>query len=189
MHHLLRERMRLLPLTALLCALFLLMVACAPAHRKTTPDAGLELRLLHVNDTHAFLAGIDEHMNACFEAADCRGGLARISAAIQTARQEQDNVIALDAGDQFQGTLFYSVNKWPVIAAADALLPYDAMTLGNRVRRRMPRTGPFPGGPAPAGAGRQSDAAAGLPAGREPHTPLSRPDGTRDQGGHHRAGQ
>lgn len=33
------------------------MVACAPAHRKTTPDAGLELRLLHVNDTHAFLAG------------------------------------------------------------------------------------------------------------------------------------
>ena len=95
MHHLLRERMRLLPFTALLCALCLLMGACAPAHRKTTPDAGLELRLLHVNDTHAFLAGIDEHMNACFEAADCRGGLARISAAIQTARQEQDNVIAL----------------------------------------------------------------------------------------------
>lgn len=52
MHHLLRERMRLLPFTALLCALFLLMVACAPAHRKTPPDAGLELRLLHVNDTH-----------------------------------------------------------------------------------------------------------------------------------------
>ena len=134
MHHLLRKRMRLLPFTALLCALFLLMVACAPAHRKTTPDAGLELRLLHVNDTHAFLAGIDEHMNACFEAADCRGGLARISAAIQTARQEQDNVIALDAGDQFQGTLFYSVNKWPVIAAVDALLPYDAGTLLSRVR-------------------------------------------------------
>ncbi|MDY6234142.1 MAG: metallophosphoesterase, partial [Desulfovibrio sp.] len=84
-----------------------------------------------MNDTHAFLAGIDGQMNACFEATDCRGGLARISAAIQTARQEQDNVIALDAGDQFQGTLFYSVNKWPMIAAADALLPYDAMTLGN----------------------------------------------------------
>ena len=190
MHHLLREQMRLLPFTALLCALFLLMVACAPAHRKTTPDAGLELRLLHVNDTHAFLAGIDEHMNACFEAADCRGGLARISAAIQTARQEQDNVIALDAGDQFQGTLFYSVNKWPVIAAADALLPYDAMTLGNhefdegcRELARFLEAQPL------TGAGRQSDAAAGLPAGREPHTPLPYPDGTRDQGGHHRAGQ
>ena len=131
MHHLPRKRMLLLPVTALLCTLFLIAAACAPAPRTTSPDDGLELRLLHVNDTHAFLAGIDDHMNACFEATDCRGGLARISAAIQAARQEQDNVIALDAGDQFQGTLFYSVNKWPVIAAADALLPYDAMTLGN----------------------------------------------------------
>lgn len=131
MHHLPRKRMLLLPVTALLCALFLLMAACAPAHHKATPNDGLELRLLHVNDTHAFLAGIDDRMNACFEATDCRGGLARISAAIQAARQEQDNVIALDAGDQFQGTLFYSVNKWPMIAAADKLLPYDAMTLGN----------------------------------------------------------
>ena len=130
MHHLSRER-TLPPLTALLCALFLVVTACAPIRREAVPDDGLELRLLHVNDTHAFLAGIDDRMNACFEASDCRGGLARISAAIQTARQEQDNVIALDAGDQFQGTLFYSVNKWPMIAAADALLPYDAMTLGN----------------------------------------------------------
>lgn len=131
MHHLSRKQTRLLPVTALLCVFFLFMAACAPAHRKTSPSDGLELRLLHVNDTHAFLAGLDDHMNACFKATDCRGGLARISAAIRTARQEQDNVIALDAGDQFQGTLFYSVHKWPVIAAADALLPYDAMTLGN----------------------------------------------------------
>lgn len=131
MHHLSRERTLPSPFTALLCTLFLILTACAPAHHKATPDDGLELRLLHVNDTHAFLAGIGDRMNACFEATDCRGGLARISAAIRAARQEQDNIIALDAGDQFQGTLFYSVNKWPMIAAADALLPYDAMTLGN----------------------------------------------------------
>lgn len=119
-----------LPVTALLCALLLLLTACGAANRE--PVAGsLELRILHVNDTHAFLAGTDAHMNACFEATDCRGGLARVSAAIRAARHDQDNVIALDAGDQFQGPLFYSVNKWPMIAAADALLPYDAMTLGN----------------------------------------------------------
>lgn len=131
MHHLSRERTLPSPFTALLCTLFLILTACAPARHKAPPDDGLELRLLHVNDTHAFLAGIDDRMNACFEATDCRGGLARISAAIRATRQEQDNIIALDAGDQFQGTLFYSVNKWPMIAAADALLPYDAMTLGN----------------------------------------------------------
>ncbi|WP_297218861.1 bifunctional metallophosphatase/5'-nucleotidase [uncultured Desulfovibrio sp.] len=92
---------------------------------------GLELRILHVNDTHAHLAGTDSRMNACLDATGCRGGLGRIAAAIRTARQRQDNVLALDAGDQFQGTLFYSVGKWPVIAAVDRLLPYDAMTLGN----------------------------------------------------------
>ena len=119
-----------LPVTALLCALLLLLTACGAANREPVAG-GLELRILHVNDTHAFLAGTDAHMNACFEATDCRGGLARVSAAIRAARHEQDNIIALDAGDQFQGTLFYSVNKWPMIAAADALLPYDAMTLGN----------------------------------------------------------
>ena len=91
----------------------------------------LELRLLHVNDTHAFLAGSDAGGNACFASEACRGGLGRIAAAIRQARAEQDNVIALDAGDQFQGTLFYSIDKWPVIAAVDRLMPYDAMTLGN----------------------------------------------------------
>lgn len=131
MHHLPRKRMLLLPVTALLCALSLMVAACSSAQCEAVPDDGLELRLLHVNDTHAFLAGINDHGNACFAATDCRGGLARISAAIQAARQEQDNVIALDAGDQFQGTLFYSINKWPMIAAVDKLLPYDAMTLGN----------------------------------------------------------
>ena len=91
----------------------------------------LELRLLHANDTHAFLAGTDARGRACFASAACRGGMGRIAAAIRQARGGQDNVIALDAGDQFQGTLFYSVGKWPVIAAVDRLMPYDAMTLGN----------------------------------------------------------
>lgn len=91
----------------------------------------LELRLLHANDTHAFLAGSDAGGNACFASEACWGGMGRIAAAIRQARAEQDNVIALDAGDQFQGTLFYSIAKWPVIAAVDGSMPYDAMTLGN----------------------------------------------------------
>lgn len=90
-----------------------------------------ELRILHTNDTHAHLAGLDERGNACFTDAACRGGMSRIAAAIDAARREGDNVLALDAGDQFQGTLFYAVEKWPVLADYDRRLPYDAMTLGN----------------------------------------------------------
>ncbi|MEI3477881.1 MAG: metallophosphoesterase, partial [Bilophila sp.] len=50
---------------------------------------------------------------------------------MRDAKAKNDNVIALDAGDQFQGTLFYSVNKWPMQAALNQHLPFDAMTLGN----------------------------------------------------------
>lgn len=92
---------------------------------------GGELRILHTNDTHAFLAGLDERGQPCFTDEICRGGMSRIAAAIDAARREGGNVLALDAGDQFQGMLFYSVEKWPVLAEYDRRMPYDAMTLGN----------------------------------------------------------
>lgn len=115
----------------LTCAVLTIAGLCGVLVPGMAQSGELELRLLHVNDTHAFLAGSDAGGNACFASAACRGGLGRIAAAIRQARAEQGNVLALDAGDQFQGTLFYSIGKWPVIAAVDRIMPYDAMTLGN----------------------------------------------------------
>ncbi len=93
--------------------------------------SGLELSILHTNDTHSHIAGVNKYGNACFEDETCKGGMSRIAEAIRTAKAKKDNVIALDAGDQFQGTLFYSVNEWPMLADLDQHMPYDAMTLGN----------------------------------------------------------
>ncbi|MCR4665771.1 MAG: bifunctional metallophosphatase/5'-nucleotidase [Desulfovibrio sp.] len=87
--------------------------------------------ILHANDTHGHVAGIDKYGNACVDDTDCRGGLARISAAIKNARAQGANVLALDAGDMFQGTLFYSVNKYPMQAELNRIMPWDASTLGN----------------------------------------------------------
>lgn len=119
----------------LLLALLLLPFGCSQKQKTAPPPpatgAGLELVLLHTNDTHSHLAGIDKYGNPCFEDSQCRGGMARIAAAIRARKAQSDNVLALDAGDFFQGTLFYSVHKWPVIAAVNAHMPYDAMTLGN----------------------------------------------------------
>ncbi len=92
---------------------------------------GLELVILHTNDTHACLAGTDRHGNASLDGKDSSGGLGRTAAAMKAVLAKRDNVVAVDAGDQFQGTLFYSVNKWPLIADVDAVMPWDAMTLGN----------------------------------------------------------
>ena len=115
----------------LLLALSLTQGSCSHTQRPSPVEGGLDLTILHTNDTHSHIAGINDHGNACFDDTDCRGGLARIATAIRAAKSRNDNVIALDAGDQFQGTLFYSVNKWPMLAGLDQHMPYDAMTLGN----------------------------------------------------------
>ena len=90
-----------------------------------------EMVLLHSNDTHSYLAGRDKYGNACLKSVDCEGGFARIATVIEQARAKNGNVIALDAGDQFQGTLFYTAGKWRTIADLGTVMPYDAMTLGN----------------------------------------------------------
>ncbi len=111
--------------------LLLSLAGCAKLGGSHVPPGGVELVILHTNDTHSHIAGIDAHGNASFDEGKSIGGLGRISAAINEIKNKQDNVIALDAGDQFQGTLFYSVNKWPMLADLDQHMPWDAMTLGN----------------------------------------------------------
>ncbi|MBQ4133116.1 MAG: 5'-nucleotidase C-terminal domain-containing protein [Desulfovibrionaceae bacterium] len=115
---------------AVLLAGGLSFAGCAPKAPVTQED-GLELVILHTNDTHAHVAGIDKYGNAAFDADESLGGLGRIAGAVNSIKSEQDNVIFVDAGDQFQGTLFYSVNKWPMLAEIDRHMPWDAMTLGN----------------------------------------------------------
>ena len=94
-------------------------------------EAGLELVLLHTNDTHSHVAGIDKYGNAAFDTKKSVGGLGRIAHAVKRIKAEKDNVIFVDAGDQFQGTLFFSVNKSPMLAEINDHMPWDAMTLGN----------------------------------------------------------
>ncbi len=109
----------------------LAFTACAPRAPAPAEETGLELVILHTNDTHAHVAGLDDRGNAAFDPADSRGGLGRLASAAGKALAEQDNVLFLDAGDQFQGSLFYSVNKWPLLADLDRFMPWHAMTLGN----------------------------------------------------------
>ena len=94
-------------------------------------DAGLELTVLHTNDTHSHVVGIDKRGNAAFSVEKSIGGLGRVASAVKAIKAEKDNVIFVDAGDQFQGTLFFSVNKSPMLAEINDHMPWDAMTLGN----------------------------------------------------------
>ncbi len=97
------------------------------------PCSGQEFELViaHVNDTHSHVAGTDRLGNAAYDQTRAMGGSARLAAAIEAVKDANPHVLALDAGDEVQGSLFYSVLGLPFQARVNALTHLDAMTLGN----------------------------------------------------------
>ncbi len=84
------------------------------------PSQAMTLTILHTNDVHAH---VDEW--------DGKAGAARIATKVNEIRAAKDNVLLLDAGDQFQGTLFYNLFKADIITLTMNAIGYDAMTIGN----------------------------------------------------------
>ena len=102
--------------------LIALMLSFVPAVWAGEP---LILTILHTNDTHAHLEPFEPFGQPV------QGGIARRYTAIQQVKAEGGNVILLDAGDAFQGTLFF--NQWQGEAQAYFMntLGYQAMAVGN----------------------------------------------------------
>lgn len=92
-----------------------------------------ELTILHTNDVHSRLEQTSEDSTKCLNASLCVGGVARLFTKVQQIRKEEPNVLLLDAGDQYQGTIWFTVYKGLEVAHFMNLLGYDAM-----VRRKLP---------------------------------------------------
>uniref|UniRef100_A0A8B9QHH2 5'-nucleotidase n=1 Tax=Apteryx owenii TaxID=8824 RepID=A0A8B9QHH2_APTOW len=88
--------------------------------------AELRLTVLHTNDVHARVEA-----RGCEGAGGCFGGVARRAARVAAERAAHRNVLLLDAGDQYQGTVWFSRFKGREAAHFMNLLRYDAMALGN----------------------------------------------------------
>ncbi len=101
--------------------------------------ADYTLHVLHINDFHSRIepiSGSDSTCSAEQAAADeCFGGVARVATKIKELRdsltEAGENVIVLDAGDQFQGSLMYTTYKGAVEAEFMEAIGFDAMALGN----------------------------------------------------------
>jgi len=121
--------MRYITRVAMTAAIWLLAVAAAFA------DGNFALTILHTNDIHAHLAPFDDLGAYCDKEKDaagkCLGGAARLATAVGRERAKGGNQLLLDAGDQFQGTLFFTKYKGEACAFFMDRLGYDAMTLGN----------------------------------------------------------
>ncbi|VEN61871.1 unnamed protein product [Callosobruchus maculatus] len=59
------------------------------------------------------------------------GGFSRLYAQIMKMLEEKPNSVLLNAGDDFQGTMYYSIGKWNITQQFMNKLPFDAQVLGN----------------------------------------------------------
>ena len=132
--------------------LFLALVLCLaaaphPARAQAQDPGRWTLTILHSNDVHSRLQPVNRFDSTCTgkEQAEgqCLGGMARLAHKAREIVAEVEaasgNVVLLDAGDQFQGSLFYTLHKGAAELAVMNLVPYDAMVAGNHE---------FDGGPA-----------------------------------------
>ena len=115
----------------------LLTTSCALALMAGTASAEYTLHIIHTNDLHSRIEPITAGDSTCGAeanaAGECFGGVARVITQINALREELagENVIVLDAGDQYQGSLMYTTYKGDVEAEFMNVIGYDAMVVGN----------------------------------------------------------
>ena len=91
-----------------------------------------KLSILHVNDTHSHLAS--ETMKLKFNGVSTYtevGGYPRVISKINDLQARGLNTLTLNAGDTFQGTLYYSLFKGEADSAMLNMTNWDAIELGN----------------------------------------------------------
>ena len=111
----------------LLSLMFLSLMLLSGCDSQPTP-----LTIVHTNDVHAHLLPSDAKLQDCdADNTDCLGGYARIKSVIDGIRQTSDNVVVLDAGDRFSGTVFYTLRKSQDVTPLTEQIGYDVLTLGN----------------------------------------------------------
>jgi 2',3'-cyclic-nucleotide 2'-phosphodiesterase (5'-nucleotidase family) len=117
--------------------------ASVPAYNSPAPSGNAasfpspprKVTLLHTNDIHAHMEEFNNNGLSCnadqIAKNKCFGGVARIKTVVDAFRANTSDLILLDAGDQFQGTLFFNFYGGNVSSQVMNILKYDAMTIGN----------------------------------------------------------
>lgn len=114
-----------------------LTTAAALALSAGMAQADYTLNIIHINDLHSRVEPINKYDSTC-KAEDnaegkCFGGYARVATKIAELRKELDgqNVIVMDAGDQYQGSLMYTTYKGDVEIEMMEKIGFDVMAVGN----------------------------------------------------------
>lgn len=87
----------------------------------------IKLTILHTNDVHSRI----EPFPMDGSRLQGLGGAARRSALIHAVREQEKNILLLDAGDIFQGTPYFNVYGGELEMKLMTEMGYDAATIGN----------------------------------------------------------
>lgn len=115
----------------------ILTSTCALALTAGAASAEYSLHVIHINDLHSRIEPISAYDSTCSAednaAGECFGGVARVKTMINQLRDElsDQNVIVLDAGDQYQGSLMYTTYKGDVEIEFMNDIGFDVMAVGN----------------------------------------------------------
>ncbi|XP_071801378.1 snake venom 5'-nucleotidase-like [Asterias amurensis] len=97
--------------------------------------ATFDLTVLHTNDVHARFEQFTDKGGNCKDEdsmdGECYGGVARRVTKVREIRAQEDNVILLDGGDQFQGTMWFYLYKGRATSHFMNAIGYDVMAIGN----------------------------------------------------------
>nr|XP_023014359.1 apyrase-like isoform X3 [Leptinotarsa decemlineata] len=85
-----------------------------------------QLSVIHFNDFHARFDQINDSGGVCKAGENCIGGFSRLYRQVEDILTDKPSSILLNAGDSFQGTLWYTVGKWNVTQQFMNRLPIDA---------------------------------------------------------------
>ena len=118
---------------------WLMISAAAVALSSGAAQADYTLHVLHINDFHSRVEPINKYDSTCDAETEakneCFGGVARVASKINELRNQLkadgQNVVVLDAGDQYQGSLFYTTYKGKDTVEFMNVIGFDAMAVGN----------------------------------------------------------
>lgn len=111
---------RLLSLLFIACGL----LASLPVAAQKSTSNGLRFTILHTNDLHA-------HDDPFIDHGHTVGGMEKIAHLIRSIRATNPNVLAIDAGDIFQGTPYFKFYHGEVEVELLNRAGYDIYTIGN----------------------------------------------------------
>lgn len=100
-------------------------------------QADYTLHIVHINDLHSRVEPINKYDSTCGAEDNaegkCFGGYARVATKIAELRAQLggENVLVLDAGDQYQGSLMYTTYKGDVEIEMMEKIGFDVMAVGN----------------------------------------------------------